>query len=180
MPSGRPSDPTRTCDYGEPRARPSVEPGPPVDGEGAPHATRRGVGHDERRPPPSSLPKRAKRVDAPLVLALATHDGLFRATLARALVRAGCDVCSIDATEDVSGLPEAPDAAIVDFEAEAAPSIIGAFHEVFPGRAIVALCTDPETVRRGLSRMRLPAFGVIERRAPVADVIDVVKRLQEA
>lgn len=174
--SGR--DPARTQDYRIPRGRDGM-PSRPSDADAPPpQNTRRGVGYDERRPPPAALPKRAKKIDAALVLCLATNDGLFRATLARVLVRAGCDVSIIHAASDVAALRESPDVGILDFDGDDAPTVFGAFHEACPGMPVLALTSDPEKVGRALKLMRLCPFEVLERSSPSADVLEAVKRLR--
>jgi len=171
-------DPTRTQDYRTPRGRDGVS-SRPADADAPPvQNTRRGVGHDERRPPPAVLPKRAKKVDEALVLSFATHDGLFRATLARVLVRAGCDVTIIHAAADVAALGESPDVAILDFDGDDAPTLFGAFHEACPGMPVLALTSEPEKVGRALKLMRLCPFEVLERSSPSADILEAVKRLR--
>lgn len=179
MSSARSTDPTRTQDYRVPRdgrgdGRASALPPVPSPVQ----ATRRGVGHDERRPPPAVLPKREGRVDEAFHLALATSDGLFRATLARGLVRAGCDLHIVGSETDVAGLEHAPDVAILDFDSVDAPTLFGAFHEHAPGTPVVALTAEVDKVKRALQLMKLCPYEVVPRRAPIADVLEAAKRLR--
>jgi hypothetical protein len=178
MSSGRRSDPNRTQDYRVPRGQDEVPSKKPTDAVGVAQATRRGVGHDERRPPPAVLPKRAKRVDQALGLVLASGDGLIRATLARGLVRAGCDVQIVQSESDVTALTEAPDVAVLDFDAENAPALFGALQESSPKLPVLALASDQEKVRRALQIVRMCPFEVVDRRASAADVLEAVKRLR--
>lgn len=171
-------DPTRTQDYRIPRGREHSESSIPPEPVGPSHATRPGVGHDDRHPPPAVLPRRERPVSSAMVLCLATHDALFRATLARVLVRAGCDVTVIHDASDVKALTEAPDVAILDFDGNDAPSLFGAFREACPSLPFLVLTSDPSKVARALKLMRVQSFEVLERRSTGADVLEAASRLR--
>lgn len=184
--------PDRTRDYAEPAPRTAATPARaarkassedttvPAKRVRSADATRKGVGHDERRPPPAVLPKKAKRVDQPYVVGLAISDALFRANLARGLVRAGCHVHDVQSSADVASLIDQTQVAIVDFDGDEAPRLFAAFHDKNPALPILALSSQPEKIRRALKAVHLSPCDVLARTTAIADLLEALKRLREA
>lgn len=170
--------PDATLQYGKVRLRPSRAPSPIAPPEKT-VPTKKGVGHDPRRPPPAALPKRARRVEHGFGVGLAIPDALFRASLARGLVQAGFVVHNVLTADEIAEGIKKFKVAILDFDAKDAPGLFSAMQETDAGAPVLALATDHEKVRRALKTLPLCRHEVLPRIAPVADVIEALTRLRE-
>jgi CheY-like chemotaxis protein len=116
---------------------------------------------------------------APLGVLLVDDDRVGRTVLARALLRASCQVTVVDTTEDLTaalGSGDAVDVALVDAVHPAARAIVEVLGRDRPSAAVVARSNDPIHTRALLSQLGVTTFDVRSREAPAEELIDAIRR----
>jgi len=143
--------------------------------------------------PPSSMPRpiRARAPEprkpesapvsraAPLGVLLVDEDRVGRTVLARALLRASCQVTVIESAEDLAaalGSGDPVDVALVDAVHHAARAVVEVLGRDRPQLAVVARSNDPIHTRALLSQLGVTAFDVRSREAPPEELIDAIRR----
>jgi hypothetical protein len=170
-----PDKPDKTASYGEPRrehAAPSVQPG-----SGGVDTTQRGVGVDRRRPPQRIDPG-TRKVGRTVGVGLAMGDPFERASVARTLVQAGCNVEILTSPGDLKSIDVTTlEVLVADFDASdifAIVDAVGSAHYELPLLAWTARKSD---VDRGLRAMKYSKFEVLDRKSRMPDLVESVKRL---
>ena len=150
--------PDDTASYGEKKERSprSLLPNVP-----APHdTTKPGLGIDRKRPP-QRIDAGTRTVGRAMCVALAMSDPFQRASIARALVLAGCGVEIVSSYDDVPSIDlSAVEILIADFDANEVFAIVDALREVHPDLPVVAWTARKLDVQRGLESLsRLTSGG---------------------
>lgn len=167
--------PDKTASYGEPRRErltPSIQPSPSgVD------TTQQGVGIDRRRPPQRIDPG-TRTVGRAVGVALIIGDPFERASIARALVQAGCGVEILAAVDDVKNVDVTTlELLVADFDAPDVFAIVDAVSRAHYELPLVAWTSRRNDVDRGLRAMKYTHFEVLDRKSRMPDLVEAVKRL---
>jgi CheY-like chemotaxis protein len=114
------------------------------------------------------------RASSPRTRALIVDaDRLRRANIARALLRARCDVTAVESAAELRAAlaAEAPhDIAVVDVGAAAAAEILDAFASLAPDLPLVACASDPDSTERVLAARSVKTFVACGRNAAPDDI----------
>lgn len=168
--------PDKTARYGEPkpeRMRPSMQPqGAGVD------TTQRGVGVDRKRPPQRIDPG-TRQVGRAVCVALAMADPFERASIARTLVQAGCEVELLASSADVKSVNiDSLEVLFADFDASDVFTIVDAIRTAARYELpLLAWTARKSDVDRGLRTMKYGKFEVLDRKSRMPDLVEAVKRL---
>ncbi|MEO7094565.1 MAG: response regulator, partial [Polyangiales bacterium] len=129
---------------------------------------------------PSSETKRVHRVARPSVI-LVDPDRFGRASLARALVQAQCDVTVLDdATEVIRALEgnEPLDVVITDIDGIEIDSLLRALRRIRPAVPVIAWTKSARAVAEHvLLTAAVTTFDIMPKNARSAEVIELVRRL---
>lgn len=129
---------------------------------------------------PSSETKRVHRVARPSVI-LVDADRFGRASLARALVQAQCDVTVLDdAAEVIRALesPEPLDVVITDIDGLEIESMLRALRRIRPTVPVIAWTKSARAVAEHvLMTASIATYDVMPKAARSAEVIELVRRL---
>ena len=167
--------PDKTASYGEPR-RERVTPSMPPQSQGV-DTTKQGVGIDRRRPPQRIDPG-TRSVGRAVGVALIVSDPFERASIARALVQAGCGVEILAGVGDVKVVDVTTlELVIADFDAADVFAIVDALTRASYELPLVALTARRSDVDRGLRAMKYEKFEVLDRKSRMPDLVEAVKRL---
>jgi CheY-like chemotaxis protein len=108
---------------------------------------------------------------------LVDADRLRRANIARALLRAKCDVSAVESAKELRASLEGEprhDLAVVDLGGPTAVELLEVFSSVDPDLPLVAFAPDPEATDRVLSARRVKAFVTCARSTPPDDIAGIV------
>jgi CheY-like chemotaxis protein len=132
---------------------------------------------------PSSETKRVHRVARPSVI-LVDADRFGRASLARALVQAQCDVTVLDDAADVIRALESSeplDVVITDIDGIEIESMLRALQRIRPNVPVIAWTKNARAVAEHvLMTASITTFDVMPKAARSAEVIELVRRLAAA
>lgn len=167
--------PDDTASYGEKKERSprSLLPSVPM----AHDSTKPGLGVDRRRPP-QRIDAGTRTVGRAMGVALAMSDPFQRASIARALVLAGCGVEIVSSYDDVPSIDlSAVEILVADFDANEVFAIVDALREVHPDLPVVAWTARKLDVQRGLATMKFGKYEVLDRGSRMPDLIEALRRL---
>jgi DNA-binding NtrC family response regulator len=119
--------------------------------------------------PLSTARTRALLVDA---------DRLRRANIARALLRAKCDVTAVESPDELRAALASDtthDIAVVDLGGAAAVELLDAFSSLDPDLPLIACAPDPESTNRVLAARRVKTFVACGRSAAPDDIAAIAR-----
>ena len=149
------------------RPDPRSEPGPAMSGSAT---------SSVRSEAPKSSGPRSSRVRTLLVYG----DRFTRASLARQLVAAGCDVTVIDSVVDVATVETFPAVAVVDLAAREVDLVLSALLARNPSLRVVALLGSDPQQTEALLEGRVKSYRAVPRTMRAPELYEMLRRLETA
>lgn len=125
----------------------------------------------------SSNPPRSSGTRQRIRTLLVYSDRFTRASLARQLVAASCDVTVIDSIVDIASVTDFPGVAIVDLAAREIDLVLSAMVARNPQLRVVALLAGDESAEELLEAARVKKFQTVPRSMRAPELVEMLRRL---